>query len=157
MSGVLHLCKTDEINKRRKLEARGPQCRCSKGMKTLALSLSNGGSAITTTSEDGSEGTTATNDDASVSTMSADSTMHDDDSADNTERRWTISTIFLRTDDSADVILDPGTTNTTTECSDVAYASITHISPRMTNEQVVPLMIPIASSVPEEGLRPCPR
>jgi hypothetical protein len=44
-------------------------------MRTLTLSLSNGGSAITTTSEDGSEGTTATNDDASVSTMSADSTM----------------------------------------------------------------------------------
>ena len=59
MSGVLHLYKTDEINKRRKLEARGPQCRCSKGMKTLALS--NGGSAITTTSEDGSEGTTHSN------------------------------------------------------------------------------------------------
>ena len=75
MSGVLHLHKTDEINKRRKLEARGPQCRCSKGMKTLALFLSNGGSAITTTSEDGSEGTTATNDDGSVSTMNADSTM----------------------------------------------------------------------------------
>jgi hypothetical protein len=44
-------------------------------MKTLALSLSNGGSAITTTSEDGSEGTTATNDDGSGSTMSADSAM----------------------------------------------------------------------------------
>ncbi|MDA9686926.1 hypothetical protein N9U05_00375 [bacterium] len=44
-------------------------------MKTLALSLSNGGSTITTMSKDGSEGTTATNDDGSVSTMSAGSTM----------------------------------------------------------------------------------
>jgi hypothetical protein len=55
-------------------------------------------------------------------------------------------------DESADVILDPGTTNTTTECSDVACALIAHISLRITSEPVVPLKIPIVSSVPEEGV-----
>ena len=81
MSGVLHLCARLTrliIDGSSKPSVATPRLTVQmlQGYEDVgSLSHTNGGSTITTTSEDGSEGTTATNDDGSASTMSADSAM----------------------------------------------------------------------------------